>query len=146
MFSTAVAVFCAALPPLRLPLLLWLSIFKLDESGDPDTLRRFGNGVLLGDEFFEVDALLPRDDFRVTALPLLLMVLLLALVLAAVVAAAAAATAAGVIFFNRSIFCVGLFTWSNDCLFRVMMLFSLNSATSAFRVRITFSSSGIRSS
>lgn len=95
MFTTAVAVFWATALPLRLPLLLWLSIFKLDESGEPDTLRRFGNGVLLGDEFFEFDALLLRDDFRVVAALLLL--------------AAAAAAVAGVIFFNRSIFCVGLF-------------------------------------
>lgn len=49
------AVFCAAL---RRPLvLLSLNIFKFCEIGDPDTLRRFGNGVLLGDEFFELDAL-----------------------------------------------------------------------------------------
>lgn len=118
MFTTAVAVFGATVLPLRRPLLLWLSIFRLDESGDPDTLRRFDNGVLLGDEFFEFDALLLRDDFRVVA------ILLLALVLAVVVVVVAAA--AGVNFFIRSIRCVGLFAWSTDCRFRVMILLSLN--------------------
>lgn len=46
------AVFTAAAgPPPRLPLvLLSLNIFKFIEIGDPDTLRRFGNGVPLGDE------------------------------------------------------------------------------------------------
>lgn len=98
--------------------------------------------MLVGDEFFEFDALLFRADFLVAVL-LLLMVLLLALVLAA---AAAAAATVGVNFFNRSMRFVGLFACSNDCRFRVIILFSLNSATSAFRVRITFASSGIRSS
>lgn len=135
MLTTAVAVFCAAELPLRLPLLLWLSIFRFDDSGDPDTLRRFGNGVLLGDELFEFDALLLRDDLRV----------LLALVLAAA-APVAVFAAAGVNFLSCAMRRVGLFAWSNDCRFRVIILFSLYSATSAFRVRITFASSGMRSS
>lgn len=47
----------AAAAAARLPLLLSLSIFKFIEIGELDTLRRFGNGVVLGDEFFELDAL-----------------------------------------------------------------------------------------
>lgn len=47
----------------------------------------------------------------------------------------------GVNFFNCSIRCVGLLICSKDFRLRVMIFFSLNSATSAFRVRctITFS-------
>lgn len=49
--------------------------------------------------------------------------------------------AVGVNFFNCSILCVGLFTWSKDRRLRVIIFVSLNSATSALRVRciITFS-------
>lgn len=52
---TTKAAVAAALP--RRPLLLSLSIFKFIEIGELDTLRRFGNGVALGDEFFELVAL-----------------------------------------------------------------------------------------
>lgn len=41
----------------RLPLVLSLSIFKFIEIGELETLRRFGVGVTLGDEFFELDEL-----------------------------------------------------------------------------------------
>lgn len=77
------------------------------EIGDvgSDTLRRFGNGVTLGET-----GVLLFLDVRVIV---------------------------GVNFFNCSIRCVGLLILSNDCRFRVIILFSLNSATSAFRVRCT---------
>lgn len=93
-----------------LRLVLSLSCLRLMGMGDDrsDTLRRFGNGVTLGDN----DTLLFGDFATV-----------------------------GVNFFNCSTRCVGLLICSKDLRFRVMMFFSLNSATSAFRVRctITFS-------
>lgn len=91
---------------------LSLSNFKLAGMGDErsETLRRFGNGVTLGDNDDDFDALLFGDLLADTCN-----------------------------FFNCSILCVGLLTWSKDCRCRVMIFFSLYSATSALRVRCTMS-------
>lgn len=131
----------------RFRLLFSLSIFKLAEIGDEDTLRRLANGVMeFGDEFFELWLLLRADLREMDVLLLLLLLILLRLLLFMVLPFVFGEVTAGVNFFNLSIRCVGDFTLSNECRFRVIMLFSLNSATSAFLVRITPESILMRSS
>lgn len=109
------------------PSALSLSNLRFAEIGEvrSETLLRFGNGVTLGDAVFDW---LPRDD--------------LVLVFGVFVIV-------GVNFFKCSARFVGVFIWSRDLRFRVMIFFSLNSATSALRVRCTITvlplSSGIRS-
>lgn len=96
-----------------------------------EILLRFGNGVPPGDAVFDM---LPRD--------VLVLVFALVLVFGVFVTV-------GVNFFKCSARCVGVFIWSRVWRFRVMMFFSLNSATSALRVRCTITlsplSRGIRS-